>query len=454
MFELKRLLLISTIMVLVFQLINTSTGKDVVFGQNWPQWRGPLSSGACPKGNPPVEWNENKNIIWKIEIPGKGYSTPIIWGNQIFLTTAIETDRKENLGSWFKSLLHSVSGEETIQTENVHEFVVLSVNRKDGKIIWECKVREQVPLVRTHITGSWASNSAVTDGIYVYAYFGSHGLYCLDLQGNILWERDFGKMDKGEGFGEGSSPTLYNDKLVILRDHEGQSNLIMLNKKTGKTIWEVDRDVNTSWSSPLVVDVGGVIQVITTATNWVRSYDLNSGRLIWECSGLSGYPIPTPIASNGLIYVMNGFEGNIVLAIRPGEATGNITGSKSVVWKYNESAPYTPSALLVDDLLYFLKNEQGRLTCLEAKTGKEFYSSKRLRGTGNVLASPVGTRKRIYVVGLKGKTHVIKHGPKFEVLAVNKLNDHFAASPAIINDYIYLRGSKYLYCIAENRPLH
>jgi outer membrane protein assembly factor BamB len=256
-------------------------------------------------------------------------------------------------------------------------------------------------------------------------------------------------MDKGEGFGEGSSPVLYDDKLVILRDHEGQSKLIVLNKKTGKTIWEVDRDVDTSWSSPLVVDVKGVLQVITTATNWVRSYDLNSGRLIWECSGLSGFPIPTPIASNELIYVMNGYEGYSVSAICPAEAAGNITGSKSVVWKYTKSAPYTPSALLVGDLLYFLKNEKGRLTCLDAKTGKEFYSLERLRGSGNVLASPVGTRERIYIVGLRGKTHVINYGPEFEVLAVNKLDDHFAASPVIVNDYLYLRGTKYLYCIAE-----
>jgi len=256
-------------------------------------------------------------------------------------------------------------------------------------------------------------------------------------------------MDKGEGFGEGSTPVLYNDKLVILRDHEGQSNLITLNKKTGKTVWEVKRDVNTSWTSPLVVDVMGTPQIVTTATNWVYSYDLNSGKLIWKFSGLSGYPIPTPIASDGLIYVMNGFEGNMVIAIHLKEAVGNITGSKSVVWTYTKSAPYTPSALLVDDLLYFLKNEKGRLTCLDAKTGKEFYSLERLQGTGNVLASPVGTRKRIYIVGLKGKTHVIKHGPKFEVLSVNKLDDQFTASPAMVNDHLYLRGMKYLYCIGE-----
>ena len=189
--------------------------------------------------------------------------------------------------SWLKRLKFWENDEETIQPQNIHQFVVVAINRKEGKIIWQRKVREQVPLVRIHVTGSWASNSAVTDGENVYAYFGSHGLYCLDLQGNIIWERDFGEMIKTEGFGEGSSPVLHDNKLVILRDHDGQSKLIALNKKTGETVWEVNREVNTSWSSPLVVDVKGVPHVITTATNWVRSYDLNSGKLIWEYSGLS-----------------------------------------------------------------------------------------------------------------------------------------------------------------------
>jgi outer membrane protein assembly factor BamB len=435
--------------VVAFQLTATFTGEYVALGQNWPQWRGPSSSGACPDDNPPLEWSEQKNIRWKIDIPGKGYSTPIIWEDQIFLTTAIETDRKGYSGSWFKNLFDFGSGEETIQAENVHEFYVLSIDRIKGNVIWQFMVREQVPLVKTHVTGSWASHSMVTDGKCVYAYFGSHGLYCLDLLGNILWERDFGRMDKDEGFGEGSTPALHEDKLVILRDHEGQSKLITLNKRTGETVWEVNRDANTSWSSPLVVDVLGKPQIVTTETNWVRSYDLNSGRLIWECSGLSGYPIPTPITSNGIIYVMNGYDGHSVSAIRPEEAAGNISGSKSIIWSYTKSAPYTPSALLVDDFLYFLKDERGRLTCLDAKTGKELYSEKRLRGTGYVLASPVGTRERIYIVGQKGKTYVIKHGPQFEVLAVNSLNDQFAASPAIVNDHLYLRGIKYLYCISK-----
>jgi hypothetical protein len=258
-------------------------------------------------------------------------------------------------------------------------------------------------------------------------------------------------MDKDEGFGEGSTPALYGDKLVIQRDHEGQSKLIALNHKTGKTVWEVKRDVNTSWSSPLVAKVEDSPQVITTATNWVHSYDLKSGQLIWECSGLSGYPIPTPIAAEGLVYVMNGYQGNLVSAIRPIEAKGNITGSEFIVWQYQKSGPYTPSALLVDDLLYFLKDERGRLTCLDAKSGKEFYFEQRLRETGHVLASPVGTRKQIYIVGQKGRTYVIKHGPQFEILAVNDLDDQFAASPAMVDNCLILRGTRYLYCLSDKR---
>lgn len=438
-----------TCFVFLVLLIIFFAGTNDFFAQNWPQWRGPLGTGACPEGNPPLEWSEDENIKWKIEIPGKGYSTPIIWENQIFLTSTIETEEENKSFSWLNKLKFWKDGEETVQSESIHQFVVLSINRQNGQIVWQKKVREEVPAVRTHATGSWASHSMVTDGKYVYAYFGSHGLYCLDLQGNILWERNFGKMDKDEGFGEGSTPALYQDKLIILRDHEGQSNLLVLNKKTGKTVWVVDRDANTAWSSPLVIDVLSQPQIVTTETNWVRSYDLQSGQLIWECSGLSGYPIPTPIAANGIIYVMNGYQDPSVSAIRPDKASGDITGSKFIIWQYIKSAPYTPSALLVDSLLYFLKDERGRLTCLDAKTGQEFYFEKRLRGTGYILASPVGTNEHIYIVGQKGKTYVIKHGPVFEVLTVNDLDDEFASSPAIINDCLYLRGKRYLYCISQ-----
>jgi len=434
----------------IIWLLITLAGADLVFCQNWAHWRGPHACGACPESRPPLEWNEQKNIKWKIQIPGKGYSTPVIWGDQIFFTATAETDRIEtSFFSWFKYFLDWQSGEETIQTEKIHAFLVLSVNRKDGSIVWQRKVQEKVPLVRTHLWGSWASHSMTTDGVCIYAYFGSHGLYCLDLQGNIIWQRDLGKMNKDEGFGEGSTPVLYEDMLIIQRDHEGISKLIAFHKKTGETCWETTRQTNTSWSSPLVVDVGGKPQIITTATDRVQGYDLYTGEQIWECRGLSPYPIPTPIASDDLVYVMNGYEGFLVMAIDPLTAAGDITGSKSVVWHYTKSAPYTPSPLLLDSRLYFLHNEEGRLTCLEAKTGRENYSLERLRGSGYVLASPVGTRQAIYVVALKGKTFVIKPGPVFEVLSVNKLEDHFAASPLIIGDCLYLRGTRYLYCISE-----
>ena len=450
MYELKHIYLLCTLLVFVMQFVTILANVDLSYGQNWPQWRGPHFSGACPDGNPPVEWNENKNIKWKVVIPGKGFSTPVIWGDQIFLTTTVETDREENLLAWLKRIFTWENEEETVQAENIHAFIVLSVDRHNGKIIWQRKVREQLPLVKTHFWGSWASNSMVTDGEAVYAYFGSHGLYCLDLQGNILWQRDLSKMDKDEGFGEGSSPALYENTLVILRDHEGQSKLITIDKRTGDILWEMNRDTNTSWSTPLVVTVQGKPQIITTATNMVQSYDLHSGNLIWEYSGFSNYPIATPVPDINVVYVMNGFEGNIVMAIRPEGLSGKIAGSKSILWTYTKTAPYTPSALLVNGLLYFLNVQQGKLTCLDAKTGNEYYSDMRLRGTGTVVASPVGTNERIYIVGLKGRTHVIKHGPEFQVLAVNKLDDNFAASPAIVGDYVYLRGIKQLYCIAQN----
>jgi len=289
----------------------------------------------------------------------------------------------------------------------------------------------------------------VTDGEHVYVYFGSRGLFCFDMLGNLKWERDFGQLNKRMNFGEGSSPALYRDRIIVNWDHEGQSFIIALDKKTGKDVWKVDRDEGTSWASPLVVENNGKLQVVTSATKLVRSYDFMTGELIWECSGMTQNAIPSPMAADGMLYVMSGFRGNALLAIRLADAKGNITDTDAIVWRHSKDTPYAPSGLLFDDKLYFLRSNNGILSCFDAKSGKEYYSGQRLEGTGNVFASPVGAKDRVYVVGQKGTMYVIKHGPEFEVLAKNKLDDNFSASPAIVGNTLYLRGYKNLYCIEE-----
>ena len=421
----------------------------VDFEKNWPQWRGPYANGVAPYGNPPVKWSESKNIKWKIEIPGKGHATPIIWDNLIFVLTAIETDKQAEPRKAEQTQGQRRRGPPITETSDVHKFAIFAINRSDGQVVWQHTAREELPHEGTHPTGSWASNSPVTDGERVYAYFGSRGLYCYDMQGNLKWEKDLGDMTIKLGFGEGSSPVLYDDRIVVNWDHEGQSFIIALDKKTGKELWRVDRDEGTSWSTPLVVENNGKPQIITSATNRVRSYDLASGELLWESSGMTRNVIPSPVTAKGMVYVMSGFRGNAFQAISLSAAKGNIAGSKALVWTLDRDTPYTPSPLLYDNTLYFLKRNNGILASFNAKTGEEYFSRQRLEGIEQVYASPVGASGRVYIASRNGSTQVIKHDTRYEVLAINTLDDGFSASPAVVDDELYLRGEKNLYCITE-----
>jgi len=415
-------------------------------GNNWPHWRGPLANGVSPDGTFPLEWSESINIKWKIAIPGKGHSTPIIWGDQIFVTTAVETDKEVNQAEGAQG----GRGMPTTRTTRIHKFVVMAINRSDGKVQWQTTVKEERPQEGTHQFGSWASNSPVTDGEFIYAYFGSRGLYCLDMQGNVIWDRDFGQLNKRMNFGEGSSPALYGDKIIVTWDHENQSFIIALDKQTGEEIWKVDRNEGTSWASPFIVENEGQPQVITNASDLIRSYDLDTGELIWECTGMTMNAIPMPVEANGIVYIMTGFRGNALLAIRLSEAKGNITGTDAIIWSFDKDTPYTPSPIIFEDHLYFLKSNNGILSCLDAITGEPVYSNQRLEGIGNIFTSPVFANNAIIILGQRGMAYVIKHGSEFEILARNQLDDNFIASPVVVENQLFLRGYNNLYCIEGN----
>jgi outer membrane protein assembly factor BamB len=375
-----------------------------------------------------------------------------VWGDRVFVTTAIPTDKQIEPEMTDSAQEQGFQRRRRggIEPTNVLEFAVLAINRWDGRIMWQRTVREERPHEGTHLDGSWASHSPVTDGEHIIACFGSRGLYCLDMQGNLKWEKDLGDMTTRNGFGEGSSPVLYGNRIILNWDHEGPSFTIALDKKTGRELWKAERDEITSWSTPIVVEHNGKSQVVTSATNRVRSYDLATGRLIWECSGMTVNAIPSPVAADGMVYVTSGFRGSALLAIRLATALGDITGSEAILWKHDEDTPYVPSPLLYGDTIYFLKLNTGILSCFNAKTGQEYYSRQRLEGIRNIYASPVGAGGRVYFTSREGTTLVIKHGGEFEVLANNSLDDDFEASPAIVENEIYQRGRKYLYCIAEN----
>ena len=441
------LLLLGCIHLLLVAGISAAGPGDDALG-NWPQWRGPLATGEAPGGNPPIRWSETANVRWKIPIPGKGLATPVIWKDQIFILTAVETDKKadaknqQSMPLWMRT--------QASTTNKVHAFTILSLNRKDGKTRWHKVLREQIPFSGTHNTGSWASNSPVTDGEYVYAYFGSYGLYCLDMDGDTIWEKDLGDMETRNSFGEGSSPALYEDKLVINWDHEGASFIAVMDKNTGDILWKKERDERTSWSTPLVVDVNGKPQIIVNATGRSRGYDLDTGDVIWESGGMTVNVIPSPVYADGIVYLMSGFRGSALQAIRLDKARGDLSGSDAVVWTHDANTPYTPSPLLYRGALYFLKINQNILSCFDAGTGQPTYESERLEGLKGVYASPAAANGRVYVVGRNGATAVLKHGSTFEVLAVNALDEGIDASPVIVGDELYLRGLKHLYCIAED----
>ena len=415
------------------------TGAE--FETNWPTWRGPEANGVAHNANPPTDWSEEKNVRWKVEIPGLGLATPIIWGDRIFILTAVETDQAVEM----ESKPQRSRGK---MPDRVLQFTTLAISRKDGSTLWKKVSRVAAPHEGTHGTASWASNSGVTDGQHFYAYFGSHGIYCYDLDGNLKWEKDLGDMRTRNGFGEGSSPLLYEDKVIINWDHEDESFIAALDKSTGEQIWKVDRDEPTSWTTPIVVQSEGKPQVIVSGYNRVRSYDPADGKLIWECAGMTLNVVPTPLFHNGLVYVASGFRGNALMAIRLAGASGDITGTSSVVWKYEKDTPYVPSPVLYKDQIYFLKTNTEIVSCLDAANGTEIYGKERLTDIQGIYASPVAAADRIYFVGRSGTSVVLAYGSEYKVLAVNKLDDQFDASPAIAGDELFLRGHKYLYCLA------
>jgi len=446
----------------------------------WPQWRGPTGNGTAPGANPPVEWSDSKNIRWKVAIPGRGHATPIVWGDRVYIQTAIPTERvaqadpPAGLESPFPAPADAPLlaqdppprgerpqregrergrggfGGRSEAPANVYEFSILALDRKTGETVWKRVLREQKPVAGVHPTATEASASPVTDGEHLYAFFGSYGLYCLDMNGNVVWEKDLGDMRTRNDFGEGASPALHGDTVVVNWDHEGEDFIVALDKKSGDEKWRTPRDESTSWATPYIVQAAGATQVIVPATNRIRSYDLATGKQIWECGGLTSNVIPSPVYADGVVYIMSGFRGNAAFAIDLAKAKGDISDSADALrWKYMQDAPYVPSPLLSGDGLYFFQSNRGVLTRLDAKTGKPTFGPQRLEGVQSVYASPVSASGHVYLASRDGIVLVIKDAKGFEVVASNKLDDEFNASPAIVGKEIYLRGAKHLYCIAE-----
>ena len=411
----------------------------------WRHWRGPLANGTAPDSNPPTEWSETKNIRWKTPIPGLGHSTPIVVGKHIFLTTAIPT------GPALPPKFSGAPGaHDNLPVTSRHKFTAILIHRDSGKIAWQKDLHEAQPHEGGHRSGSLASASPATDGKRLFAYFGSYGLYCLDLDGNVVWEKSLGKMHTKHGHGEGASPAVYDDTIIVNRDHEQQSFVAALDTATGSERWRVKRNEVTSWTSPIVVEVDGKPQVIIPGTTRVRGYSLADGKVVWECGGLSANVVATPVFADGIVYVASSYDTRAMMAIRLTQAAGDITNSDHVIWRRTNRTPYVPSPLLYKNTLYFLRHYQGILSQVTADTGQESIGPLRLSQIRNVYASPVAAADRIYITDLEGITTVVSHGiPR--ILANNRLDDEIAASFAIAGDEIFIRGSRHLYCISHDQ---
>jgi outer membrane protein assembly factor BamB len=416
---------------------------------NWPQWRGPDGSGISTEKHLPATWTPTTNIKWKAAIPGRGHSSPIVWGNRIFVTTAVEGDVVPGA----KAVKHMAGDKEFLHPDSIgadhkHTFKVIALNRDSGKILWEATAWEGTPYDNRHRKSSYAASTPATDGKMVYAFFGTEGLYAYDFNGKLAWKAQLGNLGT-VGMGTGTSPILYDNVVIVQCDEEnGEASFIVaLDKKTGKEVWRTPRKVQVSWSTPLLVKTSTRSELITSGTETVVSYDPATGKELWRHKGVESNAIPSPVANSEMVYLVAGFPAKIAMAIKLG-GSGDLTGSKNVPWTYAKGTAYVPSPILYGDYLY-LTTDRGILTCIDAKTGEVKYEGGRIPIPATFTASPVAFEGKILMTSEDGDTFIVKAGPKHEILGTNSVGEPVYASPAIADGRIFIRGEKNLYCIGS-----
>ena len=411
----------------------------------WPQWRGPTWNGVAAHGDPPVTWSETENVRWKVPVE-MGHGTPVVWGDRLFLMTATPLEEELPIPDVIPPGTPNINEHpQVVGTWKAQRMEVLCLDRHTGEELWRRVAAAGMPHQGHHNKGGFASASPITDGAFVYTYFGSFGLYCYDLDGELIWTRPFVHQAMEDSLGEGSSPALHGDTLVIAVDTERQSFVHAIDKHTGEELWRTERDETSNWSTPRILEHEGRWEVVLNGAT-VRSYDLETGELLWECGGHTASAIPVPAVGHGHVYTASGWRKDVLQAIRLG-GRGDLTGGEHVSWTHTRGVPYVPCPVLWGDELYLLE-DQSFLTCLDARTGEAHYPKTRLPEGPSFSASPVGAAGRLYLTSEEGLTLVVQRGPEYRVLATNRLDDRFHASPIIVGDRMYLRGFAPLYCIA------
>lgn len=419
----RRFLLCLTVLLAVRE-----AGPTAAHADDWAHWRGPLGNGVAPDARPPLEFGADSHVRWKAEIPGRGSSSPVVHGERVFVTTAVPS---------------SADGD-------TFDFRLLCLDRATGKQRWSRTAVTAKPHEGTHQTNGFASASPCTDGTLVWAHFGSRGLFCFTVDGEPVWDRDFGDMHVRNGFGEGSSPTVHGDVILVPWDHEGPSALFCLDARTGKTLWETPRDEPTCWCTPLVArDRSGREQVIMNGQNAARSYDLATGGELWRCAGQTQRPCASAVASDGVVWVGSGFRGAFLGAFDL-SGSGDLEGGKSVLWTHARNTPDVASPLLSQGRIWFYKDKSGLLTCLDAATGAPLFETARIEGLNATYASPIAAAGRVYLTDRRGTIVVVADAPALEVLATNSVGEGVDATPAAAGDALFVRGERHLFCFAAD----
>ncbi len=417
--------------------------------QEWPRFRGLSAGVAADDPRLPDTWSATQNVAWKLPIPGIGWSSPVIWGDHVFVTTVVNTAQQEApkpgfyLGDWPASTAP-------------HRWMVYDIDARSGKVRWEREVSRNPPGKAKHLKNSFASETAVTDGERVYFYFGNAGLYAFDFSGKPVWSKPIGPFKTRNNWGTGASPVLHGDRVYIVNDNDEQSFLAAYDKRTGAELWKVARAEGTNWATPFVWENSVRTEIVTSGSDAVRSYDLN-GKQLWELKGMSTFSIPTPFASHGMLMLSSGYiadPNRPAYAIKPG-ASGDIslkgdeTSNAFIAWALKTGAPYHPTPIVLGDIYYTLF-DLGFFTAHDVRTGKEIYARQRVStDAAGFTASPWAYNGKIFAISEDGDTYVIQAGPEFKVLGKNSLGEMTLASPAVAGGGVFIRTVSNLYRIAR-----
>jgi outer membrane protein assembly factor BamB len=427
-----------------------------VSAQNWPQFRGPAASGVAEGHAAPVKWDASKmeNVLWKTAIPGLAHSSPVVWGERVFVTTAVSSQPKP------EARFGLYGDVDPVKDNSKHTWKVYALDKKTGKILWERTASEGVPKVKRHPKATHASSTPATDGKRLVVLFGSEGLYGYDLNGKLLWKQDLGVLDAGWFYDPdyqweyASSPIIYKDMVVVQADIQKDSYIAAFDLKTGRQVWKTMRDEIPSWGTPTVYEGKSRAELVTNGTKAVRGYDPATGKELWRLAPNSEITTPTPVVGHDLIFVTSGYRPvQPIYAIRPG-ATGDISlkdgkdSSDFIAWSKQRGGPYMPTPIVYGELLYTLSNN-GVVTAYNAKTGERVYQQRLADRGGAFTASPVAADGKLYMASEDGEVFVVRAGAKHELLSVNPMGEVMMATPAVSDGVVYIRGVEHLFAVAE-----